>query len=300
MNSTQKWLLGAGALILVLTNAVALIGVAYNRMGPPDSVFTLTERELNSHWDWMWSNKENSALNVELFFRTETAPGTVSDQAEGRETFSTYGGLDTAVRWLDRKKLAALGFNIDPAPSAPDDQQRNDRLLERDVLLVLELDGPASQRALQNARDRVAYLARQAVDDAEDKKIAQSMRGARESLEQEEQNESRLFIIDAGLDENSLRQQYSDRTHYAIVRGSVRPVFVWTGKSSKLYGMVTAVHCQSIHVPLLFRSTFAAANFARAGSPAWRRDVAKKPLTVQVAFGRRLEPWILAAQVGGP
>ena len=82
MNVTQKWLLGTGALLLVATNAVALIGAAYNRMDPPEAVLTLTERELGAQSYWMWPESENSGLNVELQIRTERAPDTRSGRME--------------------------------------------------------------------------------------------------------------------------------------------------------------------------------------------------------------------------
>ena len=295
MNKTQKWLVVAGTLIWVATNAVALIGVASNRIGPPESTLALTEREFTAYGSWRSESKENNGLSLDIRFRTETARSVDPDQTGANPW--THGGLDSPVRWLDQEKLVGLGFNADATANGPESERYYNHMLERSVLLVLELDGPASQLALQEAHDRVAYLEREAQDGSQNNKVSQSLKQAQVSLEREE-NESRLFIIDAGLDEKLLRQQYPDRTHYAIVRGNVRPTMVWTKKSSKLYGMVTAVHCQTIHVPLQFRPAFATANLALSRIPTWQGPP-KKPLTVQVAFGRRLEPWILAARFGG-
>jgi Domain of unknown function (DUF4824) len=297
MNVTQKWLLGTGALILVVTNAVALIGVAYNRMGPPESVLALTEREFNPQWSRM-GDGENSGMSVELLLRTELAPDTRRGETEGWGTVLP-GGFGWAAAWFDQEKLATLGFDVSVAPGAPAGERHYDRMLEKEVFLVLELDGAARSRALQYARDQVAHLEQQARDGSDDKGAARRLDSAREALRHEEQDWSRLFVIDAGLDEDQLRRQYPDRTHYALVRGKVRPAVVYGEKSAKLYGSVTALLCQSIHVPLLFRSSFAAANLEHLRSLHWPA-VNKKPLTVQVAFGKRLEPWIETAEARTP
>ena len=297
MNVTQKWSLASGALILVVTNAVVLIGVAYNRMGPPESVLALTEREFNSQWSRM-GDDENSGMSVDLLVRTELAPDRRRGESEGWEAVQP-GGFGWAAAWFDQEKLAALGFDLSVAPGTPKGERHYDRMLEKEVFLVLELDGAARSRALQYARDQVAHLEQQARDGSDDKEAARRLDSARKDLRHEEQDGSRLFVIDAGLDEDQLRRQYPDRTHYALVRGNVRPEVVYIQKSAKLYGRVTALLCQSIHVPLQFRSSFAAANLEHLRSLHWPA-FNKKPLSVQVAFGKRLEPWIEAAQTGTP
>lgn len=299
MNATQKRLLGAGVLLLVVTNAVALIGVAYNRTGTPDRILTLTEREITAQSGWIGQKEENSGLSVELLLRTEAAPETRLGENDGWGRFSLNMGFGSATRWLDRDKLAALGFDVAAPADGPEGARHYDHMLERDVLLVLELDGPTRNRALQDTRDRVADLERKATDGPEDKTAAQRLKNARENLRWEENVDSRLFIIDAGLDEDSLRQKYPDQTHYAIVRGTVRPQVVYAGNLSKLYGRVSAVHCENIHVPLQFRGVITAADLVRARIRAMPAS-AKKALSVQVAFGKRLEPWIMAARLGTP
>ena len=44
MNQSHPWLIAAGAVVLALTNAVVLVGVAFNQRQPPDSVLALTEQ----------------------------------------------------------------------------------------------------------------------------------------------------------------------------------------------------------------------------------------------------------------
>ena len=86
------------------------------------------------------------------------------------------------------------------------------------------------------------------------------------------------------LDQTALRQRYPDRTHYAIVHGNVRPYLMSDGTSTKLYGVVTAVSCETINVPLQFRGTVPYEN--------------KHPFNLKVAFGSHLEPWIVSGHAG--
>ena len=87
----------------------------------------------------MWREGENSGLNLRWYRGLiRTNPILAQDGAE--ETFSSYGGFGP-IAWLDREKLAALGFNVVP-PGPVDTDTHYNRILGRDVLLVLELDGP--------------------------------------------------------------------------------------------------------------------------------------------------------------
>lgn len=90
MNRSNTWLIAAGALLIVLTNAVVLVGVASNRRQPPDSVLTLTERELGPPWSWMWQGGENSGVSLQLKYRVESAPESTLVALSEEGAFSTY------------------------------------------------------------------------------------------------------------------------------------------------------------------------------------------------------------------
>lgn len=296
MSLSHAWLIRAAAFVLALTNAVVLLGVAYNRQRPADSVLTLTERELGPQWSWVWREGENSGLSLRLQYRTEGVRNPKLADNEG--AFSPYNAFGP-VAWLDRDKLAALGFEVGTPLTAAENDGYYERLLGRDVLLVLELDGATRAHALQAARDLVARHEREVAGDPEGKGNAQErLRSAEESLQSEEHERSRLFIVDAGLDEDQLRQRYPDRAHYAICRGNVHPFVMRETGSAKLYGSVTAVRCESINVPLQFRAAVPLDGPSNAMTVALTRAQKKRPFTVQVAFGRRLEPWIMSAHAG--
>jgi len=64
------------------------------------------------------------------------------------------------------------------------------------------------------------------------------------------------------------------------------------------YGTVTAVRCESINVPQQFRAAVPLDRPSNALTVALARKQEKRPFTVQVAFGKRLEPWIMSAHAG--
>ena len=82
----------AGIGLIILTNAVVLAGVAYNRSGEPETRIILTERELNLPYRYGGS-KENSGIALRVNFRVD---GTSSDKYR-------YYGND--ARWLSKEKL---------------------------------------------------------------------------------------------------------------------------------------------------------------------------------------------------
>ncbi len=278
----------AGAALIVLTNGVALVGVAYNRSGDPDSVLALTQRELGMPYKW-WRERENSGIALRLLWRAHEEE--VGDEID-RGTW--YAGVGGTAAWLTKAKLGELGFNVSQPESSDPGRRHYEKQLPKEVLLVLELDGPAYAQARARARryaDREDAL-RAANPDK--KEFEQRSKQARDRLDREERENSRLFAVDAGLDAGALRSKYPDRAHYAIVRGRVHPLVTGAGRSLRLSGYLGELSVDEISVPLEFRSVFEHALPAGAtgvGSPA-RFDAT-------VAFGKRLEPWLTAAVRSG-
>lgn len=292
MSTRRPWLAWAAASLLALTNALVLTGVAYNRRPPPESVLTLSERELGPQWSWMWSSEENSGLTLQLQYRAESVWYSKREQAVEADAFADpFSGI--AIPWLDRAKLAALGFDVNVPPGAADAATHYEHTRGRDVLLVIELDGPSRARALQRVKDLIAARERSQADSSDDREWHR-LDYARKALWSEEHERSRLFVVDAGLEEAALRQRYPESTRYAIVRGHIRPTVVAEGGAAQIFGSVTALRCESINVPMRYRATL----------PVDRRDGfsaspdKKAPFTVKMAFGRRLEPWIESVVAG--
>jgi hypothetical protein len=278
MKLTPRNILAAGALLILLANAVALTGVYLNRNGEAESRLTLSQRELTTPWGWSMA-KENSGLALSLNWR-------VIDPAVGE--FGGYGFSGGTPDWLDAAHMAALGFDTTLPADGAFGSRRFERQLPREVLLVLELAGPAWQQALEKARQNAARHEAASLANAGSKEFAEKAKRAQEQLKREEGTNSRLFAIDAGLDRAALRARYADRGRYLILKGTVRPRLATQDKKTRVTGYVSALAVTQINVPHALRPVLEPAlrNHKRtADDPAPRFEAA-------IAVGQRLEPWI--------
>ena len=275
MKWSRKHLVFAGLALVVATNAVVLAGVLYNR-GEVDSTLKLSERELQP--GWTPNRRENSGLTMHLRWRVLGAGQ--SDAYDIRH--GGVGGYQSPT-WLDAAKMAALGFDTSK-PDTPDTDRRTYRNeLARDVLLVLEVDGPTHKKAIEAAVAEAARLRTTGKPD--------SVKLADEIVPVEKDVNSRLFVVDAGLDAATLRAKYPDRARYAIVHGRVRPAGV-SGREGRGShgGYVDGIANDNLHAPLEFKPAFEGAVAGYSGQSSTR---ARYEATVQ--FGKRLEPWIAQA-----
>lgn len=264
----MKWsrtLLLGGALIL-LTNAVVLGGAAYNRSAEPESQLRLSQRELQQN---RWAqNKDNSGITLRLNWRIA-----LYDE----DDTGSAGGWGSPV-WLDQSKMAGLGFDV-ARISSDAGNFRREPAGSREVLLVLGLNQQAYQHSLRQSeayaeQARVLQLANPGKE--EFKRRAEN---AEERLKQERQENSRLFVVDAGLDQQQLRMAYPDRASYAIVHGLIHPSVDHSESKLRIGGAIGEVCSEKINVPFDYRQVFEKS----------------APYEVVVAFGKRLEPWITGA-----
>ncbi len=183
--------------------------------------------------------------------------------------------------------MESLGFDTSMLTAYSDRARtRYEKQLPREVALVLELDGPTYRRALELKTERTE---RELAKPVADKKIDEQRRTtAREALEWERSLSSRLFVVDAGPDPIALRARYPDRTQYAVVRGEVTPVALGTA-ADRAAGRVSGISVSSINVPLRLHNVFADAQMSGYGTAP------RTPLEATVAWGRRLEPWLVEA-----
>lgn len=278
----------AGAALIVLTNAVALVGVAYNRSGDPDSVLALTQRELQTPYKW-WREGENSGIALKLLWRVHEEQ--IRDEMD---TGTWYAGVGGTPSWLTKAKLGELGFDVAQPEDSDRGRRHYEKQLPKEVLLALELDGPAYAQARERAKRHADRQDALRAANPDKKELEERSKQARERLGREERENSRLFAVDAGLDAGALRAKYPDRAHYAIVRGRVRPLVSGSGRSLTLSGYVGELSVDEISVPLEFRNVFERAlpNLAM-GAPGLAR------FDATVSFGKRLEPWLTAAARSG-
>ncbi|MDO5674654.1 MAG: DUF4824 family protein [bacterium] len=270
-------LTAAALLLIAAANGLLLWNVASNRAGEPEAELLLTERELLVQPSW---REENSGRFLGLHYQYVR---NIQDGA-GRQ----------ANPWLDKAKLQTIGYRFrkEDAGRETKDMPRYPR---KAVYLVLELDGAAYQQALAQAAAEVESLRLAGK--------AEQLQSASERLQQARDKDSRLFVVDAGLDAQALRQRYPNRQQYAIVPGYVRIWWLspWQGlpdqeKRPRLSSHLSIAHDQ-IFVPLEYAGVFADID----GRKDHGRSVGKSPVPkfqVRLAFGQRLEPWIREMRAG--
>lgn len=278
MKPGVRMLLWFGGALVLLVNVVALAGVAWNRGGEPEAVLTLGERELRLPPAWRYG-REDSGLALSLHWRV-----TQELQDDG-EKFAFEPGAYVPVDWLDADRLAALGFELARRPD-----ERRAFWPQRDVWLALELDGPAHARSVQQAQEALSQARRAATDSPGDDERQKRANVADERFQQVRDEWSRLVAIDADLDSDVLRARHPDREHVAIVRGRVRPYWRFRDPQAagegEWYGHIESVDIDRIHVPLPQRGVFDPLMDEAASD---RRD----RYQVTLAWGRRMEPWIV-------
>lgn len=282
MNWTRSHNFAAGLGLILLVNAIALAGVAWNRSEPADSRLQLSERELGNSYEY--ASKENSGIALRLDYRW---PGA---------RFNDYSDRDSNP--LTPAKMRELGFDL-PTQLNDESTRRYRRQLDRDGLLVLEFNGPLYQQQLQRAQQRLTKSSADLAALPNNKNLLKTHKDAREDLQREQTSASRLFIIDAGADQASLRAKYPDRQRYAIVRGKIS-AWAWRDDDSwQLGGSAQIPVAENINLPQRWHALFA--------SLPLRKEVADFPhsggdklFNAELVFGQRLEPWVVQLQAGQP
>jgi hypothetical protein len=283
MNWTNRHTLFAGLGLIVLVNAIALAGVAWNRSEPADSRLQLSERELGSGYDY-W-RKENSGISLRLDYRwPDTGPGDVNGYsfADGNRVSPT--------------KMRELGFVL-PVELNAEAMRQYRRQRDRDGLLVLEFNGPQYQQQLQRTQQRLAKSTADLAAVPDNKQLIESHKRAREDLQREQTRASRLFVIDAGAERQTLRARYPDRQRYAIVRGRFE-TWSWHDDGSWQFGgsaQIPVAH--NINLPQRWHQLFA--DLPKRKKVAGYTDSGGDRLfNAELVFGQRLEPWISQLQAG--
>lgn len=272
----------AGLILIAVTNAVALGAVVHNRFGEPKSVLSLTERELQFLPMRQMSRftRELDLADMHLHWRVRHV---YSPDDDLQLTSSSY----TDANWLEAAQLRELGYEVPDELESPGSLQRLERQRPRQVLLVLEYDGPAYHIDLARARKRQEQLTAFAAEQPADDIVRNRLEDARRKLDHEERYASRLFVVDAGADERALRARYPDRGRYAFVPGRLRISYGGQPGQRRLFIQVADIAIDTIRVPSRHRSDFAPmvkyTDRVAHGGPRY---------AVTVSFGQRSEPWI--------
>lgn len=267
----------AGLALILVTNAVALIGVYYNRSGEPDALMVLTERELVLPYRYgFW--EENSGIVFDIRWRIGQAAH------YGLTHYVPWG----EVSWLDEAKLNELGYTFTEPLTSQDARRRYNKMLPREAYLVLEYDGDEHKKAIEERKDWLAKQEALLVNNPDKKEFKTRVKSAQDQLQAEEHFNSRLFVIDTGTDKQVLRAHYPDRSKYLIMTGQVDIQVDKKDDEYLLRGYIRGLNNVSVNVPLKHHPIL-----KPFMDPKSHRERYQDPrYRVELAFGQRLEPWV--------
>jgi hypothetical protein len=270
----SAWIAGIG--IILVTNALALGGAAYNRSQTPNSSLVLSERELvYNNYDQYDNDNSGVALRIDWNVLSSDMKGQFWKTNDG---FDSYNYSRNAY-WLNDKKLQALGFDISKPDFSKNDEYQFKALKNREVFLVLEQNGPSYQRYLAGIKAKMQHDLLLEKDEARKKEIIEQALSM-------QTNSSRLYAVDAGVDAAQLRKKYPDQTMYAVVKAVIAAN--WYEPTDGKLVLKASIHYLSvanIHVPKPYDTVFTA-----------EKSDAKLAYEVSLAYGQRYEPWITAAK----
>lgn len=282
MNWSNRHSLFAGLSLIVLVNAIVLAGVAWNRSEPADSRLQVSERELSHSYPY-W-RQDNSGIALLLNYRWPNS----------KPNDYSYDSL----RQLSPEQMHALGFKV-PSELNDESVRHYRRQLDRDGLLVLEFNGPLYQQQLHRAREQLEKSRADLAAVPDNKQLIESHKLARETLQREQTSASRLFVIDAGSDMANLRTRYPDRQRYAIVRGRF-DTWAWHDDGRwQIGGSAQVPVAANIYLPQRWHALFAELP-RRPDTPGFPNSGGEKLFNAELAFGQRLEPWLVEFSAGKP
>jgi hypothetical protein len=258
--------LAAAVIIVLLSNAFALLHAARNRSGAPDAQIALTDRELTYYRD-----ADDSGVALNLIWL---------------DLNSRYGPWispgDNSKPWMNRQVLESLGFDCsvdlsDPSTAASFYARQS----PRKGFIALEYDGPGWREWLDSRRRQI-----------------EQQPALRDSFN--ERQSSRLVAIDAAGDPAVLRARHPDRSKVvilpAVIQISVTPRQPAAQGRPEVPAQLTGWIQQvpySIHVARPISDKFRALRQTTRGP-----DQPDPIYRVHLKFGTSLEPWVTGAEFG--
>ncbi len=221
--------------LLLLTNIVVLAGVAYNRSGDPLLTIELTERELPIVVSAS-SKDENSGTTLSLKWHI------LSSDKDPEYLSTTYG----SSAWLDDEKLTELGFDMKKFKSEPDKYRHRTSHLATEAVLVLEYQGDAYLKALAFVKEKEEQLRLMVAEYPGDEGLANDLNNYVEQLTRLKVSQSRLYVVDAGLDVQALMDKYAGKNNYLLARGEIG--LGWN--EDDVSGRISQLYIRQVHVPM--------------------------------------------------
>ena len=286
----------AGCVLIAATHAAILAPAAWNRRAPARAEITLTERELALPEG---REDDRGAIMLDLTLLHDL-PGPVARTARWRH----HEIAPIVYPWLDRAKLAALGFRTALDPNDPEAARYYARQVSRPVHLVLEYDGEAWARWLAGREAEVAETRRKVDAGAED---LAKLSDAQALLDLDRARRSRLVPVDADLDGDALTARYPNDGRHVVIEALIRPAIEkHDGDPATLGGIVTGPVVRSIFVPrelaqrlepFVSTESFKEMEMRerREAMDGWPAPIVPR-YNAALAIGRRFEPWLKDAR----
>lgn len=263
-----------GLVILIGSNVLALSGVVYNRMGEPKVNLTLSEREFSLRGNSI-RNNENSGMSLRLKWRTP--------QEETTEYYFNHHEVSSS-----REALEFLGFsNLDEA--------YNYRAESLELYWAMELNGESYLNEVAKAqkllRDEKAAIAEQ--NSANQNQYAKDKVKRLTKRAQEAQHvDSRLFFLEASASYETLLEKYESHENVFVIKGIAKPFL--DGQNDQYRLILQHALGEEIMV-----STDHSDSLKKLESHP--KNALRKPrFNAQIAWGKKLEPWLVEIQKIAP
>lgn len=264
-NTINKTYLFIGLSIIFVTNLAILSSVMYNRSQPASAQLTLSERELRLPY-WNGMQQDNSGIAMRFEWRMP------SQEQES---------MHSQVTKLSEEKLIKLGFDPDKV------RKHGYSTLSRELFWVLEFNGSYYHADLEGAHSRAKKSAMRFQKYPTDQNKTRHEQHQRE-LEHVQKLSSRLFVIQASNDYPKLVTQHKGKSNIVIAKGLNRAEYNEIEKAFFLRFIRLSVN--SVMLPSGLAETFA----KNSQKPA---DINNNNYSVNIYWGKRLEPWIKDVKV---
>jgi hypothetical protein len=278
---TRRAAFWAGLAVILAVSGGTLLGVLWNRTGTPDAVLELEERELIL----LPAERENSGRAMTWVIDGRRGPW-----------------FSASPPWLDRAKLAALGFDTSVDAEADEAERHYRAQPAPPVFVALELGGDAFREYLAAWEER---LRKEAAGTGGKLPTPERLAEIERELATAPVSASRLALVDADRDREALRARHPDRSKVAILRAVAR--IGWrapealgasaTPKPAQIEGTLRDLHPATLTVPPRLHAALEALPLVESGPTLFDADrvaLLGRPsrYRVRVAFGRSLEPWV--------
>jgi hypothetical protein len=271
MRRYGPWLAAA---LVVLSNLAAWRVAALNRLGEPEAVLVLTERELQLPA----KQAENTALTLALVFEPPRPRGAGGPHEAG---------------WFDRAKLQSIGFDC-RRPVAAENADYYRTRPPRATYAALEYEGARWLKQLGQAPRTPQPPSSFTVPESA------VQNGVVRVAPRDPFLDSHLIPIDVDNDPAALRARHPDTRAVAVVEATVALQYVSNaGRPPFLTGRVTSVLPPEINVPREWRGALVALQSDEEPG-VWPPPQHEPRFRVTVSWGKRLEPWITNVELLTP